>query len=780
MKRDARKMRNAPTPRLPQFRSRLSTWSAIFLWACILSCQSIRAQNTDDTNSAFTSNGVLDPSELAIFENADFEAFLSGLDTTFVGLNATVVARVCGVEGFQSVNEESCNYEDSTGFEAGISLMCGPADGDVSDETFVTSDVVGGTQTLILTRDGVFSTDSKAMRCVINSKSYNSGPIVYEFSVTALESLPTLVEEQQRALDAVYQGCCSEEGSCSPWRVDANSSVELTRRRSRNLLQADGPAPEPIAEVPGTDLNEIAAPAPAPGQDASLAAEPSSESLAPSTDITLSSGVYTDFCKVSGNVCSGDGLLTTLDLHAYDLRCDVSVLASLLKDIPTLENLILSENPSLTGPLDVALDEFAIAKGNDSETLSEYSWKNIHIDNTSISGEFSLETDDDAAPICSLIQSGLLQLSLENTGVSGSLQPCMFDAESSSLQILQASKTSVSSLTSSFSEAQSLRSLKIQNASLSGSVDALPRFMAEFQVSNNNLTGNLPAAQDSTALYDVSNNMFDGAIPDQFVDHPALRLVSFSQNQLTDIPSDWISTTSRPSNNPPLKYVYLSLNPLKKQFPAGFAFYQNITGLYASNTEMNGPLPELADEAFPSLLTLEVQNNQISGTVPDSWEGTKLFERASELTRFGNFSTNNMTGALPAWLGEEILNAEYDFSGNNFSNGCDEEFLSLQTCSEASSNATAPASEPSPDGEAPSPAETDEAKGSEEDSGGSSTGLIVATVIVCLIILGFGGYFMYKKYKARRDEGTFTRFEDSGVQMTSNQAYTAYNPSLDP
>jgi hypothetical protein len=36
---------------------------------------------------------------------------------------------------------------------------------------------------------------------------------------------------------------------------------------------------------------------------------------------------------------------------------------------------------------------------------------------------------------------------------------------------------------------------------------------------------------------------------------------------------------------------------------------------------------------------------------------------------------------------------------------------------------------------------------------------------------------VYKYYRARKNEGRFTRFDDSGVQMTSNQAYSEY---MDP
>lgn len=143
-------------------------------------------------------------------------------------------------------------------------------------------------------------------------------------------------------------------------------------------------------------------------------------------------------------------------------------------------------------------------------------------------------------------------------------------------------------------------------------------------------------------------------------------------------------------------------------------------------------------------------------------------ETASVEVRFGNFSTNSMSGNLPEWLGGTILNAEYNFSGNAFSNGCEEQFTALDACDGASAPASS-ASAPAPDSSS---------KGDDEsDGGGLSGGAIAAIVIVVLIIVGVGGFFLFRKYKRSKTEGSFTRFDDTGVQMTANQAY---NPTLDP
>lgn len=203
--------------------------------------------------------------------------------------------------------------------------------------------------------------------------------------------------------------------------------------------------------------------------------------------------------------------------------------------------------------------------------------------------------------------------------------PCMF--VDSALQVLSAGRSNFIGITNDISKSNSLRSLRVVEGSLQGTLPNLPNTLAELQVSGNMLEGPLPVPTDSMIGFDVSGNRFSGSIPDEFVDHPTLRILSLNGNELEEIPSAWESTTSRPENSPPLELIYLSDNPLKTAFPAGLGWYPNLTGLFISGASLEGPLPELADGAFPALVRLHVDSNNISGTVPDSWEGTNLFIR---------------------------------------------------------------------------------------------------------------------------------------------------------
>ena len=161
--------------------------------------------------------------------------------------------------------------------------------------------------------------------------------------------------------------------------------------------------------------------------------------------------------------------------------------------------------------------------------------------------------------------------------------------------------------------------------------------------------------------------------------------------------------------------------------------------------------------------------------------------------RIGNFSKNMMSGDLPDFVGYPLLNAYYYFSGNNFTNGCEDQFSDLNACTNALSPRTgpetvpgepdiAPATSPEEDSPAispdPSPASTDD---SEEDSGSSglSGGAIAGIVIVIVFLAGVGGYFGYKKWKSKQTMGSFEKFADQDIQLTSTNQST-YNPNLEP
>ena len=803
------------------------------------------------------------PGEFAIIDAASsFGSKLPGTVPEGSVVRVSVAGSLCGVGayGVAPVDGDGCVEKDGEfGYEAGVSLYCGEvnAGADIRRE-YVSSGYVGGRQEVVLGQaGGVFTVgggNAGKMACVVEVLRYNAGPVWYDFEV-AVAAGGELEAGQGGAMAAVYDACCGA-GGCTGWsNLDSNASANANANATgvvpgpapgagrRKVMQAAAaaPGPEPAAAqaplAPGPETGAAVAPAPeapVPGPEA----QPGAVAPAPEAPVPSNATGYFNFCQFSGSACDVDGNLVTLDLSGMGLECGVDGLAEILRGVPTLQRLSLSYNKKLTGSLDVALGIFAETKANVTGQSPSAPWTDILVTHTGVSGTLGgpVNASTDAtttseSPACTLAVDGLAQLAFNETAVGGALEACLFDADSQ-LQVLLASKTGLNGpLPSTIGTAPKLRSLQVADAKLSGSVGGLPPSLGEFVASNNTLSGALPSptTAQSLALFDVSLNQFNGSVPDSFAGHPVLRSVDVEQNQLTGLPGAWLTApTARRSLSqgtaslPPLQTLSVSENPLGAGFPVGLSSYANLTYLEATGTSMNGTLPDLAAGAFPSLAFLHIDSNNVTGTIPDSWEDIALFSKNNTDDRFGNFSSNSFSGELPAWLAAPLpTNAAYDFAGNDFTNGCEEQFKGLNACESG-------AYEPAPGPTAPiSPAPAPESsKGDESDDGsdsGTSAVLAVFITVVGLVIFGIAGYYGWKYYKGRKEQGSFqrcvfvnstdrvptrhplahsltrslahsrsptesvpvpitlARYMDNGsnmVQMVSNQTYNPYNPSL--
>lgn len=179
-----------------------------------------------------------------------------------------------------------------------------------------------------------------------------------------------------------------------------------------------------------------------------------------------------------------------------------------------------------------------------------------------------------------------------------------------------------------FNNHPSLASLLITTSGLSGSLPAsLPTSLVSFAVSSNRLTGTIPAGLLSnftsaiTIQIDLNNNALTGSVPTGLFDiqNPKSPAISFdaSYNQLSgSITSGLMASTA------------------------------NILTLKLNNNQLSGTLPgNILVESSSSVANLFLDSNFISGSIPaDLFSGASLRECTLRL------NNNTLTGSLPAKL----------------------------------------------------------------------------------------------------------------------------------
>lgn len=150
--------------------------------------------------------------------------------------------------------------------------------------------------------------------------------------------------------------------------------------------------------------------------------------------------------------------------------------------------------------------------------------------------------------------------------------------------------------------------------------------LEELRLANTQVKGSLPESLgNSNALthIDLSGNQLRGALPASLFNLPNLVYLALNDNQLETLPGNVLSS-------PKLRECYLQNNRLK------------------------GALPRDVNRGGTTPLTLALQNNQFTGSVPEAWESV-IFD---ELT----LNNNQLTGEFPAMGMPKRL----DISANNF------------------------------------------------------------------------------------------------------------------
>ena len=113
------------------------------------------------------------------------------------------------------------------------------------------------------------------------------------------------------------------------------------------------------------------------------------------------------------------------------------------------------------------------------------------------------------------------------------------------------------------------------------------------------------------------NNNLIGYIPEDVCLLTSMETLILSANLLDGTLPKCISNMKK------LKELHVNGNVLKGELPAGLHALSDLARLTLSSNEFSGPLSSLfndmqpGDPVFPSLVTLNLDDNQISGIIPD-------------------------------------------------------------------------------------------------------------------------------------------------------------------
>lgn len=419
--------------------------------------------------------------------------------------------------------------------------------------------------------------------CTMIERSLAAALVTLEIDVT-YESR-SLVEDEQRALESIFESCCQEDDQCVRWK------------RHMEMDNANA----------------------------------------------------TDFCHFEGSVCNEEGNLLRLSLDDMNMNCPFPAeefsqfpflekltlkrnrfrgrTEDVFEGLVGLQNLhqLALLGASLRGPLANDLDpDSAICQ------LARNGLRDLEIRNSSVSGSLPQCLFDEGSrlraidlgqnqltgelPAVPFANSSLIHILLSDNQLTGELP-----VEWTTFKSLQWMVLSNNQLTGEIPEGlgsiEPLQALRLGGNQFSGSFpsDALSgRSLREFNASYNQLSGELVLNLDNRTdlLFVVMDfNEFSGPLPTAFVNATQLIYLGLGNNQFTgEIPEEYGTFTS-------LRALYLNENSLSGGLPTSFSNLNAINFLFLHTNELTGSIPEEWRFMYDlSILTLD--GNQLEGEIP--------------------------------------------------------------------------------------------------------------------------------------------------------------------
>jgi RHS repeat-associated protein len=213
------------------------------------------------------------------------------------------------------------------------------------------------------------------------------------------------------------------------------------------------------------------------------------------------------------------------------------------------------------------------------------------------------------------------------------------------------------SLPARWGRMHALGGLFLHNNRLSGALpDSLVRCtqLGVLWLNNNRFTGSFPASWGQFAhlsYVELSANQLSGPLPEELTQLASLGTLNLGGNQLTGpLPTHWERMTG-------LAGLGLNDNLLDGELPAAFGQLPSLAYCLLQRNQLIGPLPAPAGRGWRRLVHLDVSQNRLHDTLPDSLGNC----RALSLL---NLSNNQFSGALPTTLGQ-LTSLEQLHAANN-------------------------------------------------------------------------------------------------------------------
>jgi len=466
---------------------------------------------------------------------------------------------------------------------------------------------------------------------------------------------------------------------CAVINQDATRSVAY--RLEVDIVKSGNATLKPPQQAALGSLFRKCCPA-SPPQGAGRAA-PTSCAAWKALNAAAGGAVVTDFCGVTGQICSPAGDLLRLDLRGANLQC--SLPADELASLPGLVTVNLGRNPGLTGRAADLFDALTGARG--LKHLNMYRCSGLAgsplggAAGAAAAGGAGGAGAGEYAPSSPARSSGMLGgRRLRQAGVmadepAGAGRPAASSAPpgaptrtgtaAATPPSSPAAKKTVTSIPGGGTTATApvaarapknaggvcglvangLTALDVDGAGLTGTLPpcltAPGSELVELHVGNNALTGPLPAVAATSPLEALTayNNALTGALPASLAGAPALVSLDLSNNRIAGaIPPSL-------GSNGVLKYAVLKANRLTGAIPAALATAPNLETLDVKNNSLSRLPAEWVDgwagAANSSLVNVRFSFNEVEGPFPAG------LAPAPALT-FLVVNNNSLSGELPA------------------------------------------------------------------------------------------------------------------------------------